>query len=389
MSANTTNVIKPYQFPLPSSVTINPTDYTIGPAIPNPQPFPVTISNTSLDKFSATVNFPTNTSYIVTLSIIDGITLDVEESLTGQGMTISQPYQNATAQCELSCGAGCNGLYVKDSSVIQIIVGNISGDAGHFMVPNNLYVKGDIYEIYLNTCDVNGNRGGAVRFIRSFSGVSFEASPMSLSNLLAIDPSISSTSIKKSVCRNGSCRKIPPNQICNKVLVPGIIINGLTNVDGTDVGDVKFTITDEFTYYKEKPIPHKNHCGIFYIDQKLVKETIFHRCCPQLVSVLRGKGMTFYDKALSIYNASTDITLNFTDFLLYLILYGMARYILSRILYGNFDINYLLGEHYKKFLKDLGGSRFCGFIEIFEDCQSPVFGFNKYFKFEKRCKSSK
>lgn len=68
----------------------------------------------------------------------------------------------------------------------------------------------------------------------------------------------------------------------------------------------------------------------------------------------------------------------------------MTRYILSRILYGNFDINYLLEIKYKRFIKDLGRSRFCRFIEFFENCTiSPDFseifvGYEKYFLYDKK-----
>ena len=49
----------------------------------------------------------------------------------------------------------------------------------------------------------------------------------------------------------------------------------------------------------------------------------------------------------------------------------MTKYILARILYKSFN---------KQFLEDLGNSRFCGFLTIFEDCNSPIYGFNKFFK---------
>ena len=66
----------------------------------------------------------------------------------------------------------------------------------------------------------------------------------------------------------------------------------------------------------------------------------------------------------------------------------MTRYILSRILYGKFCIDYLLEKYYKQFIKDLGRSRFCRFIEFFEDCTDPNNNFvvyEKYFLYDKEC----
>ena len=64
----------------------------------------------------------------------------------------------------------------------------------------------------------------------------------------------------------------------------------------------------------------------------------------------------------------------------------MLRYILSRLMYGEFDINYLLNEYTIKFINDLKQSRFCEFAQFFLDCNQPVtgfgiiiYGYEKYF----------
>ena len=57
----------------------------------------------------------------------------------------------------------------------------------------------------------------------------------------------------------------------------------------------------------------------------------------------------------------------------------MVRYLLSRILYGNFNIKYVLGKYDNKFLTDLKNSRFEKFVDFFENPNSEVFGYNKYF----------
>jgi hypothetical protein len=174
---------------------------------------------------------------------------------------------------------------------------------------------------------------------------------------------------------------------CGTIRVPIVNINAQTTVDGSDIGYVIFTICDEFTYYKEKPLPPEDKCAVIFIAPDQVKQTVFRRCCPFMVSVLRGRGETARDKAWSIFERySTQIMVPFETFYLNLILYAMSVYVLSRILYGNFDINYVLTKHYHKFIKDLGASRFCEFIVEFKSCDSPVFGYNKYFKFGNRIK---
>lgn len=168
---------------------------------------------------------------------------------------------------------------------------------------------------------------------------------------------------------------------CGNVRVPIVSILGQTTVDGSDIGDVIFTICDEFTYYKEEKICHDNRCAVIFVKPNEIKQTLFRKCCPSMVSVLKGKGMTLNEKARSIYALmSESIGTSFEVFYNNILLYGMAKYILSRILYGRFNIDFLLGKYNERFLRDLGMSRFCSFVQFFSDCESEVYGFNKYFK---------
>jgi hypothetical protein len=178
---------------------------------------------------------------------------------------------------------------------------------------------------------------------------------------------------------------IPSMTGCNNVNVPIIFINGLLTPppNYSDIAYVEFTISDEFTYYKEEPLPCEDRCVVAYIPANKVKETFLFRCCPFIVSVLKGKGRTAHEKALSIYNSmASSIGPSFFTFYLNLVLYSMSVYILSRILYGHFDINFVLRKHYDKFIKDLGNSRFCTFLQEFLDCDSVVFGYQRFFKYD-------
>lgn len=175
---------------------------------------------------------------------------------------------------------------------------------------------------------------------------------------------------------------------CQNVKVPLLFINGQTTIDGSDVADMLFTIYDKYSYEEECPLPKTRTCSVNYVDKIDLVKTVLRVCSAKMVSVVRGKGDTLYCKADYIW-MNLKPTTYLTTFYDNLITYGMLKFILSRLLYGNFDINYLLANKNEQFLYDLGHSRFCAFIQNFEDCQSPIYGYNKYFKKEKVCEEVK
>jgi len=162
--------------------------------------------------------------------------------------------------------------------------------------------------------------------------------------------------------------------INNFIEIPAIDILGQTLIDLSDVGNITFTIKDEFTYYKENPLIHK--CiKPKMIDQNQLKLTIFESRCPLMVTVLKGKGATLFEKFSTIYSEE-----DFYDVYFNIILYGMLKYILGRILYGKFNIKYLLNKYYDRLITDLKSSRFCSFVELFTSPQSKFFGYNNFFR---------
>lgn len=60
------------------------------------------------------------------------------------------------------------------------------------------------------------------------------------------------------------------------------------------------------------------------------------------------------------------------------VFYGMTKYILCRLLYGDFNVDYLLRRHSKKFRHDLTHSRYWRFREFFELPKNKYLG--KYYK---------
>ena len=166
------------------------------------------------------------------------------------------------------------------------------------------------------------------------------------------------------------------------IYVPILDILSQTLIDGSDVGETIFTIQDKFQYYDNIPSEF-NKCGIYKINPDQLKTTIFEKSCPKIVSVVIGNEDTWYNKTESIFDrlGQEKIGADFGNFRRRMLFYAMLKYILSRILYGKFNVNYLLRKYDEKFLKDLKNSRFCEASSLFTDPNSIIFGYNKYFKF--------
>lgn len=175
-----------------------------------------------------------------------------------------------------------------------------------------------------------------------------------------------------------TCSCLPLNS-CGSIQVPEAFMTARTTITGSDIGEVIFTICDTYSYYKEEKLC--SNCGIYYAQPSEIKTTTFDKCCPFIVSVLRGKGNTAYERITYIWKQrQSQIGLTFDEFYTNIVYFSMAKYILARILYGTFNINYLLGKYNEKFLRDLASSRFCNFITFFESCDSSVYGYNQYFR---------
>lgn len=165
----------------------------------------------------------------------------------------------------------------------------------------------------------------------------------------------------------------------NEIEIPIILINGQTLIDGSNIGNVIFTIQDQYQYYNNEIVDNK--CAIYTINPVQLQTTIFDKCTINLALVIKGNGDNLYDKLQNIYNTNT-IDVPFEAFYSNIFLYAMLKYILSRLLYGNFDIDYLLNKYNKRFLKNLAKSRFCGFLPIFTKCVDNIciYNYNQYFK---------
>jgi hypothetical protein len=163
--------------------------------------------------------------------------------------------------------------------------------------------------------------------------------------------------------------------------VPIINIQGQTTYNGDYLSDMTFTIKDKYQYYGYHLDTIKmSKCKDIFIKFKKLKTTTFLEFHIPLQNVVKGKGCTLREKLLHYYNHHQHlIGPSFNDFYIQIILYGMSKYILSKLLYGDFNINYLCQNRNKQFFKDLKHSRFCGFINFFKDPSNNIVGDDQFF----------
>jgi hypothetical protein len=165
----------------------------------------------------------------------------------------------------------------------------------------------------------------------------------------------------------------------NDVIVPAIFIDFQSLIDGSDIGNTTFKVIDEFQYYNHKTTPIIPHHKCKIMTSNNPKITNFEKSCPLIVSVLEGIGNTAWEKTRYLFeNVVTNIN-DIYNFFINLVKYSMTRYLLSRIIYGNFNIKYVLNKYNKRFLKDLSNTRFCNFVDLFTDPNSDIFGYEQYF----------
>jgi len=110
------------------------------------------------------------------------------------------------------------------------------------------------------------------------------------------------------------------------------------------------------------------------IDESDIGHTIFNvvsktnqtfiKDCPKIVNVLKGKGITMWDKLNYLYVAYPPGLLGY-DFIAKIVRYSMLKYILGKLLYGVFDKKYILNKYFKQFLKDLGKSQYNNYVPFF------------------------
>lgn len=180
-----------------------------------------------------------------------------------------------------------------------------------------------------------------------------------------------------------------------KVEVPDIRITAQSDLYGNNLGNVVFEVLDIMRHHTNFPcetlcknsddrplFPKDNHkchnkcpANPTVIDSDKVKHTAFSEY-PHLNDVLKGEGCNLREKAEWIIGYYR-LDIQTEQFMINLIEYSMGKYILSRLLFKRFSIKYLLERYNEKFFERLSQSRYCRFLEKFDD----FVGYERYFKY--------
>lgn len=328
------------------TVFIVPNDYPcvsnesdINALVRNPHLLPINVKRHTPYLFTIDIGDPMLTFNIM----IDPKTNTINSDNGNTGLVVSTNINNRIQ-------FNCPNTIIAFSIILEQ---NVS----YFVQNDVLYREGDVYVLYLNVCDVTN--GIPDIFVVS----QFTRNPNA-----------------KIIRREINMPDIPVmSSLLNKELiqVPALDIIGQTLIDGSDVGNMIFTIRDTRPYYNHVS---RKFCDTYYIDPNELKETIFNKKCPRMVTVFKGNADLLVLKVAHVYDSAINGP-DFMEFYENIIFYGMLKYILSKILYGKFNINYLLEIYNDKFLDDLQSSQFCRYSPFFTDPISPIYNFNKYFKY--------
>ena len=150
--------------------------------------------------------------------------------------------------------------------------------------------------------------------------------------------------------------------------IPNINIEASTIRDQTDIGLLILTVRDIISYECFYSPPSKKdecrECPERIVNRSEVIETVFERFIDYN-RVLEGDGCSLLDKVRDII-IRNDIQVDVTELFLRIVLYGALVYFLSRLMYGFFDVRFLLRRFSKRFFRDLRNSRFCLFLNAFK-----------------------
>jgi hypothetical protein len=282
---------------------------------------------------------------------------------------------------------GAAAEIIMSRKIINIVLTEMFGD--NILQPNINYGVGDVYQIEYVPVERNA-RVFAIRepyiqaaiIVRGSVMFQMGSNPPIVGNLVNI---ITNRTCSKNTgggyCdNNNDCLLLSD---CENVRIPAILIKAQTNTDGSDLGDATFQICDKIQYYDSKMLDmdDNNTCKIRYIATKDLKQTKFQKGNLNIASVLKGEGHTACEKLSNLFmDFGYELKITFLEFANNIMIYVVIRYILSKLIFGDFNMDYLLGKYYNTFIDNLGKSRFCSFVEIFLDCNSIIYDYDKYFK---------
>jgi hypothetical protein len=153
--------------------------------------------------------------------------------------------------------------------------------------------------------------------------------------------------------------RVPSTHIssnCDCVTVPTITMVVTPTANGLDVASAVYTITDVVTYYEDCPYDTKLNClkRIACPDELEVTELSYDGDSVDIRPVVNSDDVTLRAQCDDL-NVPTE----------YFVQYSYLRLILSKILFGTYDREYLRRSYNDEFFRRLARSRFNLFLEYF------------------------
>ncbi|CAK7995053.1 Hypothetical protein POVR1_LOCUS571 [uncultured virus] len=151
--------------------------------------------------------------------------------------------------------------------------------------------------------------------------------------------------------------------------VPQIDIIAYSSLNQENLGEVQFTVRDIVSYKclflppESKNERSRHECTEQFVSTSEVVTTIFVES-PDLNLVVEGKGCTLQQK-INYLRVKCHIDVDESMFMGNVIAFGLLKYILARLMYGDFNLKYLLRSFNNQFFRDLEKSRFCLFVDAF------------------------
>lgn len=361
--------------------------------------FPVTFAQT---EYATVAQLPKPFPLILTISRSDSFPIDYTVKVTNtlnQSISFAVTYDDGVRNkpvIYLSGGAPLITCSFTQRSAGPKIDLNMQFNNNPYSLFNpNTYVVGDRYIIHLNLdCGTQitfqrPNRLAVNTLQATTSNVDTTSGLTNLSMRINNDHILSrvNSSVFSNTCCTGATGCTGSAIIPNLIRIPGINILGQTTVNGDFLSDFTFIVDDTRQYYDCNAIilPGRQYtsdcdnCQPIYVNPKKLVTTKFFQYGPNLQCIVKGKGTSLRDKVLYTYDR-INLIISFQQFYINIITYAMLKYILARVLYGQFDMKYLARNFNCQFFKDLAHSRFCGFIEFFDDPANGLIGYHKYFK---------
>lgn len=355
-------------------VMINPSDYTCTATLSNIATIEVLLPprdlSTDTQKVDVTITITNNMtiitySYKIKVTVVNGLAIGVVDSKSA-GLNLTFPDgQNGFQTGTTKPNAFINQIVLGSDTYLINLVSNCTGFDSSVAIKLISQLQ---LSVYFNTDSLK---------------VDNEISTIALCPCNCLTSCTTCKNYKLCECKyrtyshSSSCHNAGVDSTCSSVKIPTLQILAQTTINGGDIGEVDFLIRDTIDYTRENI--RDNTCQARFVKPNQVISSCFQECCPFIVSVLKGEGCTAYQKVMNLYVTLSIVDITFNQFYKRIMAYAMLKFILFRLLTGKFKICYLLDKYNKRFLEQLSTSRFCNATQFFLDCESEIYGYNKYF----------